>query len=229
MERLKIEYFADPYDDLEKSKDEIIKILNDLGLENSFLTEITTTPSLNVYVYSYEKTDKSYSSDYDWHLHLRKGRFYIIGYGLFYFEIRKNNNVDEIYTDGYISAYKAISSHYFHFIRDFREKIFNYLEECYKEGVINLKELTKHVLKNYKVFVEEERKVLDEVKKILEGNKEIVKKRIVEKLEKTRDLYVQLKVKNYLWIIDINSHKKVFILTYSPRYVNADKEHKTLS
>jgi hypothetical protein len=64
-----------------------------------------------------------------------------------------------------------ILSNYFHFIRNFKEKLFKYLEKCYQDGSVNLEEFIRFLLKNINFF-EEGKRALDKVKEVLDRNKE---------------------------------------------------------
>jgi energy-coupling factor transporter ATP-binding protein EcfA2 len=205
---------------VEKSAKEIEKILRDLGLreEEDYSKEITVAPILRVYIYLY-KADKNLRL----FLYLNTKRFLIeFEYDyLFNYLIIEFDNNGRIWIHG--CEYLAILTNYFHSIRNFIEKIFKYLEECYQNGSVDLKDFTKFFLKNCRNSVEEGKKELDKVKEVLNRNKEIIKEKIGNlDIRDFRDLVIDKE-----GYIDIDSQKKVFILKYLKRY--DDEVHITLS
>jgi len=207
---------------LEESAKKIKEILNGLGLrESDYSMEITSTPYLYVYIYfDKEPHDKCYL-----YLSLKDDDCYI---GFIYYLLRVSINFynkGELRISNYDYEYLTISilSNYFHSIRNFIEKIFKYLEECYQNGSVDLKDFTKFFLENCRNFVEEAKNELDEVKKALDKNKEIV--------EKIRD-FNDLVKRGVGRIIEIDSRKKVFIIDYERKTFSrgqCDERHRTLS
>ena len=222
MGRLKIKSFVeyssckDDYDYANKSAEKIEEILNGLGLLRGRDYSITSTPALYVDIYFHEKShNKCYS-----HLYLNDECFGIgIGFGFYpwlYLSIYfYNNGRVEISEDGHF----AILTNYFHSIRDFIKEIFKYLEECYQNRSVDLKNFTKFFLKNYRNFVEERKKELDEVEEILNMNKKFAE-------EIKGDFRYSVISKQ--GIIRIDSQKKVSILEKLRGY-NYDEVHRTLS
>jgi hypothetical protein len=200
---------------VKKSAEEIEKILRDLGLRD-YSKDFTSTPGLHVIIYL-DKADKNCRL----YLYLNTKHFYIsFKYHLDYLTIDFDND------DGIWIARREyfldILNNCFHSIRNFREEIFKYLEECYQNGSVNLKNFTEFFLKNCRNFVEEGKKEFDKVKEILDRNKKIVEEKIGD-LDIRDFMNLVIRVEGR---IKIDSQKKVFILGDLTGY---DEERRTLS
>ncbi|MFZ8845989.1 MAG: hypothetical protein ACO2O6_02170 [Candidatus Hydrothermia bacterium] len=205
---------------IEKSAEEIEKILRDLGLreKEDYSKDISMIkPDLEVRIYL-DKADKNRYL----YFYLDAEQFYI-NFEYYLTIDFDNNSRIRIARPKYLDI-----SNYFHSIRNFREEIFKYLEECYQNGSVNLKNFTEFLLKNCRNFVEEGKKELDKVKdkvkEILDRNKKIVEEKIVDlDIRDFKDLD-RHEMSQY---IDIDSQKKVFIIKY---LIGDDNEvHITLS